>query len=75
MLFDSLLGFTAFKLSDSQAQRTAFLHVDYRRSQSIDKELQVDVLASTGSRIARSSSPAGCSTATTVLWPTLTPCS
>lgn len=41
-LFDSLLGFTAFKLSDSKAQRTAFLHVNYRRIAVIDKELQVE---------------------------------
>ena len=42
LLFDSLLGFTAFKLSGSRAQRTAFLHVDYRRIVPIEKELQVD---------------------------------
>jgi acyl-coenzyme A thioesterase PaaI-like protein len=41
-LFDSLLGFTAFKLSGSQRQRTAFLHVNYRRIVPIDKDLQVD---------------------------------
>lgn len=41
-LFDSLLGFTAFKLSDSKAQRTAFLHVNYRRIAPIAKELQVE---------------------------------
>lgn len=41
-LFDSLLGFTAFKLSDSKAQRTAFLHVNYRQIAVIDKELQVE---------------------------------
>lgn len=41
-LFDSLLGFTAFKLSDSKRQRTAFLHVDYRKIALIEKELQVD---------------------------------
>jgi acyl-coenzyme A thioesterase PaaI-like protein len=40
-LFDSLLGFTAFKLSDSPRNRTAFLHVNYRRIAPIDKELQV----------------------------------
>jgi acyl-coenzyme A thioesterase PaaI-like protein len=42
MLFDSLLGYTAFKLSRSRAQRTAFLHVDYRKIAPVDKELQVD---------------------------------
>jgi len=41
-LFDSLLGFTAFKLSGSQRQRTAFLHVNYRRIVPIETELQVD---------------------------------
>ncbi len=41
-LFDSLLGFTAFKLSASQKQRTAFLHVNYRRIVPIEKVLQVD---------------------------------
>lgn len=42
MLFDSLLGFTAFKLSGSRAQRTAFLHVDYRNIAPVEKQLQVD---------------------------------
>ena len=42
MLFDSLLGYTAFKLSGSKAQRTAFLHVDYRKIALVEKELQVD---------------------------------
>lgn len=41
-LFDSLLGFTAFKLSESRKQRTAYLHVNYRRIAPIEKELQVD---------------------------------
>ncbi|WNG89768.1 PaaI family thioesterase [Mycobacterium sp. ITM-2016-00317] len=41
-LFDSLLGFTAFKLSGSKAQRTAFLHVDYRKIALIGAELQVN---------------------------------
>ena len=41
-LFDSLLGFTAFKLSESQKQRTAFLHVNYRKIVPIEKVLQVD---------------------------------
>ncbi len=40
-LFDSLLGFTAFKLSESKKQRTAFLHVDYRQVVPIERELQV----------------------------------
>lgn len=42
MLFDSLLGFTAAKLSGSLAQRTAFLHVDYRKIAVVERELQVD---------------------------------
>ncbi len=41
-LFDSLLGFTAFKLSGSQKQRTAYLHVDYKRIAPIEKPLQVE---------------------------------
>jgi acyl-coenzyme A thioesterase PaaI-like protein len=41
-LFDSLLGFTAFRLSGSKAQRTAFLHIDYRKIAPVEKELQVD---------------------------------
>lgn len=41
-LFDSLLGFTAFKLSESKAQRTAFLRVDYRKIALVEKELQVE---------------------------------
>jgi acyl-coenzyme A thioesterase PaaI-like protein len=42
MLFDSLLGYTAFKLSRSRAQRTAFLHVDYRKIAPVETRLQVD---------------------------------
>jgi len=41
-LFDSLLGFAAFKLSDTKRQRTAYLHVNYRKIVPIDKVLQVD---------------------------------
>ena len=41
-LFDSLLGYTAFKLTRSLYQRTAFLHVDYRAIVPIETELQVD---------------------------------
>jgi acyl-coenzyme A thioesterase PaaI-like protein len=41
-LFDGLLGYTAFTLSGSRAQRTAFLHVDYRKIALVEKELQVD---------------------------------
>ncbi|MCB0949728.1 MAG: PaaI family thioesterase [Mycobacterium sp.] len=42
LLFDSLLGFTAFKLTGGRAQRTAFLHVDYRKIAPLEKQLQVD---------------------------------
>lgn len=42
MLFDSVLGFTAFKLSGSRAQRTAFLHVDYRKIAQVEKQFQLD---------------------------------
>ena len=41
-LFDSLLGYTTFRLTQSLYQRTAFLHVDYRKIVPIEKELQVD---------------------------------
>jgi acyl-coenzyme A thioesterase PaaI-like protein len=41
-LFDSLLGFTAAKLSRNRAQRTAFLHVDYRKIAPIAQDLRVD---------------------------------
>lgn len=41
-LFDALLGYTAFTLSGSRAQRTAFLHVDYRAIAVVEKDLQVD---------------------------------
>ncbi|MBX7453441.1 PaaI family thioesterase [Mycolicibacterium sp. 3033] len=41
-LFDSLLGFTAAKLGRSRAQRTAFLHVDYRKIVPVEKVLQVE---------------------------------
>ncbi|HYR14362.1 MAG TPA: PaaI family thioesterase [Mycobacterium sp.] len=41
-LFDSLLGYTAFRLTRSLYQRTAFLHVDYRKIVPIETELRVD---------------------------------
>jgi acyl-coenzyme A thioesterase PaaI-like protein len=41
-LFDSLLGFTAFRLTHSLYQRTAFLHVDYRKIVPIETKLQVE---------------------------------
>jgi len=42
LLFDSLLGYTAFKLTNGRAQRTAFLHVDYRKIAPLGKEFQVE---------------------------------
>src|ERR1700736_1625135 len=42
MLFDSLLGFTAAKLTRSPYQRTAFLHINYRQIVPIERDLQVD---------------------------------
>ena len=42
LLFDSVLGYTAFKLSESLYQRTAFLHVNYRKIVPIERKLQVD---------------------------------
>jgi acyl-coenzyme A thioesterase PaaI-like protein len=41
-LFDAVLGYTAFMLSGSRAQRTAFLHVDYRQIAMIGRELRVE---------------------------------
>jgi acyl-coenzyme A thioesterase PaaI-like protein len=41
-LFDSLLGYTAFRLTRSLYQRTAFLHIDYRKIVPIETKLQVD---------------------------------
>jgi acyl-coenzyme A thioesterase PaaI-like protein len=42
LLFDSLLGFAAFKLSKSPYQRTAYLHVNYRQIAPVEKELRID---------------------------------
>ena len=42
LLFDSVLGFAAFRLTRSLKQRTAYLHVNYRKIAPIEKELQVD---------------------------------
>jgi acyl-coenzyme A thioesterase PaaI-like protein len=41
-LFDSLLGYTTFTLTRSLYQRTAFLHVDYRKIVPIETKLQVE---------------------------------
>ncbi|MDH6247221.1 PaaI family thioesterase [Mycobacterium sp. OTB74] len=40
LLFDSLLGYAAFMLTDSPFQRTAYLHVNYRKIAPIEKDLQ-----------------------------------
>jgi acyl-coenzyme A thioesterase PaaI-like protein len=42
LLWDSVLGYTASKLTRTPYQRTAFLHVNYRHITPIDKELQID---------------------------------
>ncbi|WP_414687939.1 PaaI family thioesterase [Mycobacterium sp.] len=42
LLFDSVLGYTASKLTKSLYQRTAFLHIDYRKIAPIEKELRID---------------------------------
>jgi len=42
LLFDSLLGFTAAKLTKSMYQRTAHLGIDYRKIVPIGRQLQVD---------------------------------
>ena len=42
LLFDSVLGYTASKLTKSLYQRTAFLHIDYRKVAPIEKELRID---------------------------------
>lgn len=42
LLFDSVLGFTASVLTESWRQRTAFLHVDYRKIVPIDVPLRVE---------------------------------
>jgi acyl-coenzyme A thioesterase PaaI-like protein len=42
MLFDSVLGYTAAKLTKSPYQRTALLQVNYRHITPIEKELQID---------------------------------
>ncbi|TGD86600.1 PaaI family thioesterase [Mycolicibacterium sp. CH28] len=41
-LFDSVLGKTAFVLTGGPYQRTAYLHVNYRKIVPIETELQVD---------------------------------
>lgn len=41
LMWDSVLGFAAFRLSRSLKQRTAYLHVNYRQVAPINKDLQV----------------------------------
>ena len=41
-LFDSVLGKTSFLLTGGPYQRTAYLHVNYRKIVPIEKELQVE---------------------------------
>jgi acyl-coenzyme A thioesterase PaaI-like protein len=42
LMWDSVLGFAAFRLTRSVKQRTAYLHVNYRNIVPIAKDLQVD---------------------------------
>ncbi|TFV56028.1 PaaI family thioesterase [Mycobacterium sp. PS03-16] len=42
LLFDSVLGYTAYKLTESRYQRTAFLHVNYRNIAPVEKPLRVE---------------------------------
>jgi acyl-coenzyme A thioesterase PaaI-like protein len=41
-MWDSVLGFAAFRLTRSLKQRTAYLHVNYRKIAPINKDLTVD---------------------------------
>ncbi|MDR3660141.1 MAG: PaaI family thioesterase [Mycobacterium sp.] len=40
LLFDSVLGHAAYRLTDSLFQRTAYLHVNYRKIAPVEKDLQ-----------------------------------
>ena len=42
LLFDSVLGYTAYKLTRSHHQRTAYLHVNYRKIAPVERTLQVE---------------------------------
>ncbi|WP_193043151.1 PaaI family thioesterase [Mycolicibacterium baixiangningiae] len=42
LLFDSVLGYTAYKLTQSRYQRTAFLHLNYRNIAPVEKTLRVE---------------------------------
>ena len=72
-LFDSLLGFTAFRLTRSLYQRTAFLHVDKERSCRSKPNCR-STPVSTASTDARCSSQDSCSTGRPC-WPRPTRCS
>ena len=52
-LFDSVLGKTSFLLTGGPYQRTAYLHVNYRKIVPIEKDLQVEagVLRTEGRKI------------------------
>lgn len=42
LLFDSVLGYTTYKLTQSRFQRTAYLHVNYRSITPVEKPLRVE---------------------------------
>jgi acyl-coenzyme A thioesterase PaaI-like protein len=42
LLFDSVLGYTAYKLTGGRQQRTAHLHVDYRKVVPVERTLRVE---------------------------------
>jgi acyl-coenzyme A thioesterase PaaI-like protein len=42
LLFDSALGYTAAKLTRSPYQRTAFLHINYRKIVPIERQLRLE---------------------------------
>jgi acyl-coenzyme A thioesterase PaaI-like protein len=42
LLFDSVLGYTAYKLTRSRSQRTAYLRVDYRNIAPVEQNLRVE---------------------------------
>jgi acyl-coenzyme A thioesterase PaaI-like protein len=42
LLFDSALGYTASRLARSPYQRTAFLHINYRKIVPIEQQLPID---------------------------------
>jgi acyl-coenzyme A thioesterase PaaI-like protein len=42
LLFDSVLGMTSAVITGGPRQRTAYLHINYRRIVPIEKELQID---------------------------------